>query len=124
MGRDTRRDWPRLEGAEPPHPTCDHGHKDHKRDARIPELGTATAAKCNVASMESLRSLGAAASNATAAAADSPEPLYETAPAVLRDLGPVAAFCAVNFARATKCVRALCVESLASKNCDVKSRDG
>ena len=58
-------------------------------------MATATAAKCNVASMESLRSLGAAASNATAAAADSPEPLYETAPAVLRDLGPVAAFCAV-----------------------------
>ena len=58
-------------------------------------LATATAAKCNVASMESLRDLGAAASNATAAAPDSPQPPYETAPAVLRDLGPVAGFCAV-----------------------------
>ena len=80
----------RWERTTTPHPT--------PRSSGTPgsqNLATATAAKCNVASMESLRSLGAAASNATAAAPDSPQPPYETAPAVLRDLGPVAGFCAV-----------------------------
>ena len=87
--KDTSRD------RSPRHPTSSATAAPRDPATELGHGAIAAAFCANGASMESLRDLGAAASNATAAAPDSPQPPYETAPAVLRDLGPVAGFCAV-----------------------------